>query len=535
MTEMADAAARMRYTDPMKRFSIAGPIVPGKHYHIPPLERVPLNQWCQLVRDEEYFVVHAPRQSGKTSALMAFRDHLNSGAVGEYRCLHVNLQGVRAEGDDVKLAISTIFEELADQETRTLGETLLAGIWRDIVEQSTPGAALRKTLEQWANVSPQPLVLLLDEIDGLAGDSLDAVLHQLRVGYEFRPDKFPQSVVLCGLRNLEEYRLPDGSSPFNISAAALRLGDFSPEEVAALLAQHTAETGQAYAPAAVAAIWEHTQGQPWLVNALAAEMCARRGTDSARRDAIGMREVLDAKEALILRRATHLNQLAKRLREARVRRIIGPLLAGGDDPDCDDDLQYVRDLGLIALDDPVRIANPIYTEVIPRALTAALQRAMHDINPKDYVDADGRLNTGKLLRGFQGHFRENAPNWTRQATCDESDVQLVLQTYLHRIVNSKGRIEREYALGSRRVDLMVFWPWPEGEMRVVIECKVRRGENLETMLTQGLEQTVQYMDVAAADEGHLVIFDKSKKRSWNEKIYHRKEEHEGVTIGVWGV
>ncbi len=36
-------------------------------------------------------------------------------------------------------------------------------------------------------------------------------------------------------------------------------------------------------------------------------------------------------------------------------------------------LEYARDLGLIAKESPLRIANPIYAEAVPRELTAAAQ------------------------------------------------------------------------------------------------------------------------------------------------------------------
>jgi hypothetical protein len=64
-----------------------------------------------------------------------------------------------------------------------------------------------------------------------------------------------------------------GGSAFNIKAKSLRLGDFSQTEVVTLLGEHTAETGQAFRPRALARVWELTQGQPWLVNALAYEAC----------------------------------------------------------------------------------------------------------------------------------------------------------------------------------------------------------------------------------------------------------------------
>ena len=155
----------------------------------------------------------------------------------------------------------------------TLGDHFLEDAWPGVLARLGPDAALGEVLKRWAEVSPKPLVLLIDEIDTLQGDPLLSVLQQLRAGYPMRPAAFPQSAVLCGLRDVRDYRIRSTSSPFNIVAKSLRLGDFTREETLTLLDQHTRETGQAFTDDAREAIWTQTLGQPWLVNALAYETC----------------------------------------------------------------------------------------------------------------------------------------------------------------------------------------------------------------------------------------------------------------------
>ena len=158
-------------------------------------------------------------------------------------------------------------------------------------------------------------MLLLDEVDTLTGDALLSVLSQLRSGYPKRPRRFPQSVVLCGLRDVQDYRAPGAKgSPFNIKAESLRLGDFSEVETRALLGQHTAETGQPFAEEALAAVWRETRGQPWLVNALAHEACFESRADRDRSRTITDADVRDARERLIEGRVTHLDNLGSKLR-----------------------------------------------------------------------------------------------------------------------------------------------------------------------------------------------------------------------------
>ena len=283
-------------------------------------------------------------------------------------------------------------------------------------------------------------------------------------------------------------------------------------------------------------MWEQTRGQPWLVNALAREMCFPDGVLRARDRPISERDVFEAREALILSRETHLDQLADKLREPRVRRVIEPLLSGDDAAYSGRDFEYVRDLGLVAPDPPLRIANPIYSEVLPRELTWVLQQAMPEQQTAWYVDANGGLDMDKLLAAFQDFFRQNSEHWVQRAQYTEAGPQLVLQAFLHRVVNGEGRIEREYALGSRRVDLLVVWPGGEAlPGRFVVECKlVKDGGSHARTVEQGLEQTAAYMDLSNADAGHLVVFDMREGRTWAEKIYREERRRIGTTVTVWG-
>ena len=371
-------------------FNTAGPVVANDHYCVPPLERLSLGEIRTLVRDKQYFVLDAPRQTGKTSALLALRDLLNSGAEGDFRCVYVNVEAGQASREDVGQAMRAILYELEISARTTLRDESLASLWPGILERAGPSGAFRGVLAHWVQADPKPLVLLIDEIDALVGDTLLSVLRQLRVGYTQRPEHFPHSVVLCGVRDVRDYRIHSssekaiiaGGSAFNVKARSLRLGDFSQGEVRALLAQHTQETGQAFSPEALETIWTQTQGQPWLVNALAYEACFwnEAGRDRAR--AIAADDIFEAQEQLIARRETHLDQLADKLQEDRVRRVVEPLLSGGDERKFSArDIEYTRDLGLIAQHGPLRIANPIYAEVVPRELTSAAQEGLVQERP----------------------------------------------------------------------------------------------------------------------------------------------------------
>ena len=524
----------------MRYFNTSGPVVPEDHYCIPPLDRMNLAELRQLVDRKRYFVLHAPRQTGKTSALLALQSLLNE--EGRHRCVYVNVEGAQAMREDVAQATRVILGQLARQ-ARRAGDGYLAANWSSIWNEYGPGA-LGEALARWAESSQKPLVLLIDEIDSLVGDSLLSVLRQLRADYHERPSGFPQSVILCGVRDVREYRIHSGStktlvsggSAFNIKAESLRLGDFSRDDVRALLGQHVEETGQAFTDNALQAIWTQTQGQPWLVNALAYETCFRRDLAGAPPRTVSEQDVLEAREQLILRRDTHLDQLTDKLKEGRVWRVIEPLLAGARESSYTaHDVEYVRDLGLIARNPPIRMANPVYAEVVPRELTWLAQDDLpHD--PAWYVDASGALHLDKLLEAFQEFYRENSEHWIERYGFKEAGPQLLLQAFLQRVVNSGGRIEREYALGNGRTDLLVVWPHGERVRRYVVECKVRHDRwGMERTVAEGVEQTATYMDRCKAEAGHLVVFDCDEERRWDEKVFRdTRTATTGVEVAVWG-
>ena len=529
----------------MRFFNTEGPVRPDDHYAIAPLDRVDVDEFLGLIRAKRYFVLHAPRQTGKTSALIALRDLLNSGEAGDFRCVHTNVEVGQVARDDTARGIRAILSRLA-MRARLLGDDFPHESWLDVLEASGPDDALGDLLSNWCLTNPVPLVLLVDEIDSLVGDTLLSVLRQLRAGYEQRPEGFPQSVVLCGVRDIRDYRIRSstgeviaGGSPFNVAAKSLRMGDFTEAETRALMAQHTEETGQRFTAAAVDSVWTQSCGQPWLVNALCAGACFDNKAGRDRSRAIEVDDVYAAREELILARRTHLDQLTHKLEEERVRRVVEPMLSGGEARHHTRDLEYLRDLGLLAPDSPPRIANPIYREVVPRELGYVLQDSL-DIHTRWYVDGDGRLNMTKLLTAFSTFFGEHAEHWLGQlGAYREAAPQLILQSYLQRVVNSGGRIEREYGLGRGRTDLLVLWPREAGQPsdlweRFVVECKVLRDtdrKSLARTVECGVKQTLEYMARCGAEEGHLVVMDRRSEERRRSEARRRGEGAEARRDG----
>jgi hypothetical protein len=522
-----------------KFFNNAGPTIPADHYHIDPLTRVNWKEILQLIGQKRYFLLHAPRQTGKTSTLLAMMHALN--AQGQFACAYANIEGAQTARNDVVNGVAAITFAIAKAVSLYLSDDYLVDWFYSEGGKQTPyHQKITTLLSLWSEHSAKPTVLFLDEVDALVGDTLVSLLRQIRAGYAQRPESFPQSLILCGVRDIQDYRIHTsnqeiitGGSAFNIKAESLRMGNFSPEECQALLLQHTEETGQRFDEGIFPLLWEDTEGQPWLVNALAYELTWRMKELRNRSIPITVEHYMQAREELIQSRATHLDQLVDKLKEERVHRVISAILSGEEEPSFRGaDLDYVYDLGLIQKKPSVRIANRIYMETIPRELTWAKQVGIANQDTAWYVEADGRLNLPKLLRAFQQFFRMNAESWDERFDYREAGPQLLLQAFLQRIINGGGRIHREYALGRRRTDLLIEWPMTKqgyfGPMqRIVIETKILR-KSLESTIEEGVTQTKDYGQKAGADDLHLIIFDRSD-RPWEEKIAERKIDD----VGLW--
>ncbi|WP_433441188.1 ATP-binding protein [Nonomuraea sp. CA-141351] len=346
-------------------FNTTGPCDPRRHYMLRPTPQ--LQQVRKLIERDRYFVLHAPRQTGKTTILDTLASDLT--AEGDIVALSFSCERAKVFSDDIAATEAILLDSL--RETADLSgwpdELLPPDSW----PEGQAGTRFGKALSEWCRRCPRRVVLFLDDFDALQGTSLISILGQLRHGYNARHKghPFPASMVLCGLRDLRDYKVASGSDParlspassFNILADSLRLGDFTTDQIAELYDQHTQATGQEFTKDTVNRVFEQTQGQPWLVNALAHEITSEMGVSGT----ITTAQVDEAKERLIRKRPVHLDALMTRLYEPRVERVIRAIMEGtlpGTDVPCDDDVSYVRNLGLIRGTGAPEIANPIYRQ-----------------------------------------------------------------------------------------------------------------------------------------------------------------------------
>jgi hypothetical protein len=473
----------------------------------------------RYIGDKLYWVLHAPRQTGKTTFLQSWAREINSG--DEAVACYVTIERCQrlSEPERCMPALCGAIQSSAD----------LSDLPVPVSGTDEPNSMVSNILVDWAQkTAPKPLILLLDEVDALEGDAMISFLRQLRGGFMDRGvGRFPVSIALVGMRDLKDYItaakdgvLPSPLSPFNIKTDSVLLANFSQEEVSTLFAQRTEETGQQITDEALEYVWEQSQGQPWIINSLfqRATMRILKRDDYS---TVTRKHIEQAREQMILARETHLYSLAVRLREPAIRAMMETLFSGSFNPELADSdaFRICMDMGLVRLEKGVpSIANPIYREVLARQATFGAQTMIPE--PEwQWEKPDGSLDMDALLREFQIFWRENSEMWEEKMSYTEAFPHLLLMAFLQRVLNGGGHIEREYAAGRGRMDLFVEY----NAFKYIIEIKlVYEKQSPDTIKIKGLEQTAKYRSAKAPDcPAYLVIFDRrmeTKAKPWEERL-----------------
>ena len=500
-------------------FNTTGPCNPDDHYMLPPADRLVGAQLHRYIKDKLYWVLHAPRQTGKTTFLLSWMREINAGSeaiscyVSVERC-----QGV-PEPERAMPAICDAIREYTNMLKLDIPEKV----------DSSVNSMLSDMLIQWSKlVAPKPLIVLFDEVDTLEGETVISFLRQLRGGFASRGvGTFPISIALVGMRDLKDYitaakggKAPNPGSPFNVKADSASLTNFSKEDIINLFAQRTQETGQQITPEALDYVYEQSKGQPWIVNSLFARATLRI-LDEASTETVTVAHIREAREQMIQARETHLDALAYRLENPQIRLVMEALMTGEPNPAIADseDFRVCLDLGLVTIENGApQMANPIYREVIARQMTYGTQLAIPQPS-WPWQKPDGTLDMDRLLAEFQKFWRRHSEVWEQKSNYTEAFPHLLLMAFLQRVTNGGGYIEREYAAGRGRLDLAVEF----GGKCYIIEVKVVYSYDSPAIVREeGLEQICAYRDrIDASAPAYLVVFDRrpqAKELSWDERI-----------------
>jgi hypothetical protein len=505
-----------------KYFNTTGVCKPEMHYIVNPLRGLKKKIY-QLIENKQYFIIHASRQTGKTTLLHHLAEMINK--EGKYISVIFSVERAGYESISVEDANKIFINSLYKASKNYLSKEFMPPEKEKYLSSND---TFYSYLYDYARLQKKEIVLLIDEIDSLYGDVLISILRQLRDGFQNRPKLFPTSIALVGLRDIREYkekvrdneRSIGSGSPFNINAESFRLENFYKKEVFELLQQHTNETGQMFPNSVKEKIYEYTSGQPWLINAMARNIVYNIYDNDYSKN-ITVKDVETAKENLIKRRDTHIDSLIDKLKNKRIKPIVQAIISGETliTDNFNDDYLYAKDLGIISnINGRIKFANKIYAEIIPRILTYSYQMNMpEEVDIVWYIDEKGNIDMEALLKAYQKFYRRHSESWLELFSYKEAGQQLLLMAFLQRIINSGGKIDREMAIGSGRTDLEIHY----NKQIFILELKINRYSYIKE---DGLEQLSRYLDKAGQKHGYLILFEprNTTKKNWEERIKWNK-------------
>jgi hypothetical protein len=511
-----------------KTFNTDGPCDPAFHYMLPAIQR--LKKADGLFGARLYFILNAPRQSGKTTCLKSMTDKINS--EGQWYALNCSLANLRKISDRDEAMTETVIQINAAMDTSAVESIRKRSFTYDTLPgMKYPGSKIRIILNQLCRDLDKDLVVFFDEADILSGHGLVSFLAQVRDGYLYRDEtvnRFPRSMALVGMLDIRDCPskigpddgLTEDCGFFNIANESLTLSNFTKDEIRTLYGQHSEATGQAFDDSAIDRAWYWTEGQPRLVNALAKQIVSGQLENDHMAEITG--DHFDQAAATLIKgRSTHFGSLLACLQEPWAIKVMDAVFAGlkGMVSINSDDRQFCLDLGLLSENEnrTLRPANRIYGEAMSRTLTDEIEHFLDiDIGNRKWTDGQILLMS-ELLREFQGLCRQGPGSFPFRhndlvaSNYDEATYSSMLLAYLQKAVNGGGLVYREYAEGRGAVDICVQYAGHDYLFEVRLKGE-KTPDDWQTLLAG-------YLDSAGQTEGWLVIFDRDRTKAWDERIY----------------
>jgi hypothetical protein len=314
------------------------------------------------------------------------------------------------------------------------------------------------------------------------------------------------SIILVGVRNIPSL-LGGTQSPFNI-ADQFTVPAFTPEEVANLLNQHSAETGQPFQPEVINAIAQETEGQPFLVNRLAQILTQDIAPDRSK--PITATDLNYALALLLTENNTHFYSIVSKATPHR-QTLMPILLYNQSRTDfLDAATQELIMYGVLRVVEDenrlryARIGNPIYRKMLVQRFATAPEAIPVNGGIVNRYVLDGVLNFDGLMDSFKAFMTEHGVRLLKSektARPLEISGQYLLLSYLSAALNSiQGQVTIESLSSAGEIDILAFY---RGQ-RFIVETKIWYDS---TRFEQGKAQLASYLQAAGLSKGYLVVFD----------------------------
>ncbi len=475
-----------------------------------------------MVEAGDYFIVHRPRQYGKTTLLYGLAEELEK---ADYAVLNISFEGVGdAFFSDEKVFSKGFVKILADYAAYYMPK---AAEWlTEQTHQIDSIYSLKSMLSDFVQIADKKIVLIIDEVDKSSNNQLFvSFLAMLRSKYLER-DRFPtfHSVVLAGLHDVKSLKLklrPDEeakyNSPWNIAAEFKIAMELQVDEIVPMLQDYAQERSVSMDYQAVSeALFYFTSGYPFLVSAL----CKIADEDVLPYKSERVLTAFDieiAADKLIKsdRSNTNFDGLVKNLEnDASLYQLVYRIAIENEpfnynihDPIINKGILH----GIFRNGAGLNIHNRIYREIIvnymaSKSLTTGQSLPIEATEP--YLMANNALDMRKVLLKFQELMR--LEHSKKDAEFLERNGRLVFLAFLKPIINGKGYAFKEPEISEeRRMDIAVSF----FQHQYIVELKLWRGKAAHA---KGLRQLGDYMLRQQLAEGFLVIFEKTATKSWKK-------------------
>lgn len=503
-----------------KKFNVTGICFPDEHYMADVSEK--LEQTRRMVEAGEYFIINRPRQYGKTTMLYRLAEVLRHS--GAYIVFNMSFEGIGDAIFEDEVRFAPGFVELLAKYAQVYAPEM-----EDWLIETAPKTnnlkALSNVITKMVGKTDKKVVLLIDEVDKSSNNQLFvSFLGMLRNKYLERKT-FPtfHSVVLAGVHDVKSLKLkirPESeqkyNSPWNIAADFTVDMNLHPHEIKPMLDEYAADKGVKMDTGHIAErLFYYTSGYPFLVSRLCKmldeDIMPRKGTMEWTDE-----DLIAAVQRLISESNTNFDSLTKNLEhnEALYQLVYSIAVEGIDYPySLHDPVTNLGILyGIFVNRDGLAIHNRIYQEVIVNYMTMRmlrLQKAEGNVFETGYRNPDNSLNMEAVLLKFQSFMREQYSRKDRDFL--ERNGRLVFLAFLKPIINGAGYDFKEPQISDeRRLDVIITYY----QHKYLAELKIWRGEALHE---KGLLQLADYLDRLGLTEGHLVIFDHAKRKSWKKE------------------
>jgi type II secretory pathway predicted ATPase ExeA len=444
----------------------------------------------EKVRKGKYFTLFAPRQTGKTTYFQLL------------------LEAVKKEGF---IPIWMSFEKLKTVTKALFYQDLNSQLHKKLAKHQIKSelmiknpVALTKFFEEIQSQS-QPIVMVIDEFEGIPDSVLNEVMHTFRQMYHEKQYHALHSLILVGVSTIAEL-VTSGVSPFNV-AEELKVSYFTFEEVNGLIEQYSIESGQKFQKKVIKAIYENTKGQPGLVCALCTDLVEKVPPHQT----VTLTDFFNTLNYLL--KSKYDKNIINIVQKAKEKKAFMYRLLFGEEPIDfsvhNEDIAYLQANGVIDnINNHAGILVPLYSKCIITAFRPVSngERPHYGIKVddtfSDYLKGDG-LDIHALLKKYRQYVRRRGFKAFDTEHLKEAAWHYSLDGFINFFVEAlEGQTFIEVPSGAGRTDILIIYK----NNRYLIEVKVF---NNITLHKKGKGQLAEYLASEGLNEGYYVVFSNS--------------------------